>query len=120
MFTAEGCPHFRKGKVYQLWTIKGTVATGRHAVPDAGGGVGTAVVPPRGRLTRRRHHRACRRIRNTDDAHCNGGWDGRKASGNASSACRWCRRSVRCPAPTVKRDGVGQAPRVPSERTHWH
>jgi anti-sigma-K factor RskA len=38
MFTAEGLPALPQGKVYQLWTIKGTVATGAGTfVPDAGG-----------------------------------------------------------------------------------
>ena len=38
MFTAEGLPALPQGKVYQLWTIKGTVATGAGTfLPDAGG-----------------------------------------------------------------------------------
>jgi anti-sigma-K factor RskA len=38
MFTAEGLPALPKDKVYQLWTIKGAVATGAGTfVPDAGG-----------------------------------------------------------------------------------
>jgi len=46
MFTAEGLPALPQGKVYQLWTIKGAVATGAGTfVPDAGGAASvTAVV----------------------------------------------------------------------------
>jgi anti-sigma-K factor RskA len=46
MFTAEGLPALPKDKVYQLWTIKGTVATGAGTfVPDAGGAASvTAIV----------------------------------------------------------------------------
>jgi anti-sigma-K factor RskA len=46
MFTAEGLPALPKDKVYQLWTIKGAVATGAGIfVPDAGGSASiTAVV----------------------------------------------------------------------------
>lgn len=46
MFTAEGLPALPQGKVYQLWTIKGAVATGAGTfVPDAGGAASvTAIV----------------------------------------------------------------------------
>jgi len=38
MFTAEGLTALPAGKVYQLWTIKGAVATGAGIfVPDAAG-----------------------------------------------------------------------------------
>jgi anti-sigma-K factor RskA len=47
MFTADGLPALPPGKVYQLWTIKGVVATGAGTfVPDAGGAASvTAIVP---------------------------------------------------------------------------
>jgi anti-sigma-K factor RskA len=46
MFTAEGLPALPQGKVYQLWTIKGAVATGAGTfVPDSGGAASvTAIV----------------------------------------------------------------------------
>lgn len=46
MFTAEGLPALPKDKVYQLWTIKGAVATGAGTfVPDARGAASvTAIV----------------------------------------------------------------------------
>jgi len=46
MFTAEGLPALPQGKVYQLWTIRGSVATGAGTfVPDAAGAASvTAIV----------------------------------------------------------------------------
>lgn len=46
MFTAEGLSALPPDKVYQLWTIKGTVATGAGTfIPDAGGAAAvTAIV----------------------------------------------------------------------------